>query len=130
MVTATGQSTITGTDSIAKDQTFRAHFLDLSATDGLTATAGGAQASVALNYAINRFTTVTNNADSCQLPLAKAGRVRIVINADASHSLAVFPQSGEIINALTADSSISVSSNKVMAFFCAVDGTWNSLLTA
>lgn len=128
---ATGRAGITGTNSVGQDQAEKVHFLDLSATDGLTALVGGAQAGTSVgDYAINRFTTVTSGSDSAQLPPAKAGRVRIVINAAAANALAVFPQSGQIINALSADASFSVAANKTAIFVCAVDGTWNTVLTA
>lgn len=130
-VTATGRPGSDGTDSLMKDQILQAHYYNFSATDGLTALVGGAQAGTSLaNYQVNRFTTVTSGADSAQLPAAKAGRMRIVINAAAANAMAVFPASGEIINALSADASFSVAANKTAIFFCAVDGTWNSLLTA
>jgi hypothetical protein len=130
-VTSTGRPGSSGFDTGRKDQTEKVHFLDLSAQDGLTALAGGAQAGVSLgDYTINRFTTVASSADSAQLPAAKAGRMRVVINAAASNALAVFPQTGEIINALSANASFSLAANKTAIFFCAVDGTWNSNLTA
>lgn len=130
-VTSTGRAGVTGTDSQDQDSVARVHYLDLSATDGLTALVGGAQAGTSLSdYAINRFTTVTSAADSAQLPAAKAGRMRIVINAAAANAMAIFPQSGEIINALSADAAFSLAANKTVLFICAVDGTWNTNLTA
>lgn len=130
-VTSTGRAGATGTKSDTKDQTVAAHYLDFSATDGLTALVGGAQAGTSVaDYAISRFTTVTSGNDSAQLPKAKAGRMRIVINAAAANALAVFPQSGESINALSADASFSVAANKMVMFACAVDGVWNTNLTA
>jgi hypothetical protein len=105
-------------------------YVQLSAVNGLTALAGGAQAGTALTRQINRVTTVATAADSVQLPLAVAGRSVTVINAAAANAMAVFPQTGEVINALAANSSISVAANKVINFYCAVAGTWNSLLTA
>jgi len=105
-------------------------YLQQSAVNGLTALAGGAQAGTALTRQINRVTTVATAADSVQLPAAIAGRVVTVINAAAANAMAVFPQTGEIINALAANASISVAANKVITFYCAVNGTWNSQLTA
>lgn len=130
-VTSTGRAGSTGTDSEDQDSIKRIHYLDLSATAGLTALVGGAQAGTSLaDYSINQFTTVASAADSAQLPAAKAGRQRTVINAAAANAMAVFPQSGEFINALSADASFSVAANKVVQFICAVDGTWNTNLTA
>jgi hypothetical protein len=130
-ITSTGKSGMSGTDSHDQDMAEKVHFLDLSATDGLTALAGGAQAGTSLSgYAINRFTTVASSADSVQLPAAKAGRIRIVKNAAASNAMAVFPQTGEFINALSVNASFSLAANKAALFFCAVDGTWDGILTA
>lgn len=130
-VTSTGRSGSDGVNSQFQDQQLKAHYFDFSATDGLTALAGGAQAGTSVaNYQINRFTTVASANDSAQLPPAKAGRCRIVINAAAANALAVFPATGEAINAIAADSAFSVAANKTAIFFCAVDGTWNSVLTA
>lgn len=130
-ITQTGRSGSTGNNNLNKDMAFFCHFLDLSATNGLTALAGGAQAGTSLaNFAINRFTTVASSADSAQLPAAVAGRMRVVINAAAANAMAVFPQSGEAINAIAADSAFSVAANKTAIFFCAIAGTWNSVLTA
>ena len=102
----------------------------VTAVNGLTALAGGAQAGTALTADINRVTTVTTAADSVQLPAATPGLRVTVINAAAANAMAVFPQTGEIINALSANASISVAANKTIIFSCAVAGTWNSLLTA
>lgn len=110
--------------------TMTAGLLIQSAVNGLTALAGGAQAGTALTRQINRVTTVVTAADSVQLPAATAGKVVTVINAAAANAMAVFPQTGEIINALAANASISVAANKTITFYCALAGTWNSLLTA
>jgi len=107
-----------------------AGYFTRSAVNALTALAGGAQAGTALTRELNRVTTVTTAADSVQLPAATVGKVVTVINAAAANAMAVFPQTGEIINALAANASISVAANKTIMFFCAVAGTWNSLLTA
>lgn len=101
------------------------------ADNALTAFAGGGQASAtALTKQINRVTTVASAADSVKLPAAKAGAEVWVINAAAANAMTVYPQTGEVINALSANTGLSVAANKTIAFVCAVDGTWNSLLTA
>lgn len=99
--------------------------------NGLTAHAGGGQASaLQLTAGINRVTTVATAADSVKLPAAKAGAQIVVINADAADSMNVFPTSGDKINALAADAAFAMAANKTAHFYCAVDGTWNSILTA
>lgn len=122
----------TGTVSQFKQQILQALFHDLSATDGLTAgttqtIAGG----TSLPYQLNRFTSVGSASDAATLPTAIAGRWRVVMNADAANTLQIFPaNSTDVINALTGGSSITLAANKVMAFFCAVNGVWSTLLTA
>jgi hypothetical protein len=130
-VVKSGRAGSTGTDSLHKDEAVLAHYLDLSYISGQTALAGGAQAGTSLgDYAINHFATVASGNDSAQLPKALPGRIRVVINAAASNSMVVFPQSGEAINAIAADSGFTLAANKVAIFFCAVAGTWHSNLTA
>lgn len=100
-------------------------------TNGITAFAGGGQGSaVALTSTINRITTVGTAADSVKLPAAVAGKLVLVQNAAAANSANVFPQTGESINALSANSAFAVAANKAALFFCAVNGVWTSILTA
>lgn len=99
--------------------------------NGITAFAGGGQASaVALTASVNRITTVATAGDSVKLPAATAGAEVVVINAAAANSMNVFPSTGDRVNALSANAAFAVAANKVVRFICAVDGTWNSLLTA
>lgn len=103
----------------------------LSATNAITAHAGGGQGSaVALTTQINRVTTVGTAADSVKLPAATAGKYIVVINAAAANAMNCFPASGDAINALTADTALSIAANKTVVFYCAVAGTWNSVVTA
>lgn len=102
-----------------------------TAVNALTAKAGGGQSgATALNYGINRVTTVGTAADSLLLPPALPGQQVTMIQAAAANAANVFPATGEAINALSANTALSVAANKVITFFCAVAGTWNSLLTA
>jgi hypothetical protein len=102
-----------------------------SAANALTAHAGGGQGSaLQLAKQINRVTTVGTAGDSVKLPAAVAGMQVVVVNAAASNAMDVFPTSGEAINALSANTALSVAANKTVIFNCAVAGTWNSVLTA
>lgn len=102
---------------------------------GIVATAGGGQANaVPLTGFINRVTSCVTNADSVKLPAAVVNPANglsflVVINAGAA-TLAVFPSSGQSINALAADASFSLATNKTAIFFCGANGVWNSNLTA
>lgn len=110
--------------------TVSGYFYD-SAANAITAFAGGGQGSATqLAKGINRVTVVATAGDSVKLPAAVAGMHVVVINADAADAMDCFPASGEIINALAANAAISVAANKTIAFFCAVAGQWNSILTA
>jgi hypothetical protein len=102
-----------------------------SVANAITARAGGGQAlATPLTATINRVTTVATAADSVLLPAARAGAFVTVINAAAANAMNVFPQTGQVINALAANTALSVVANRTVTFFCAVDGTWNSLVTA
>lgn len=97
----------------------------------ITAHAGGGQANaVALQLGLNQITTVATGDDSVKLPASAAGNIVVVINAAAANSADVYPATGEAINALAANAEFTLAANKVVIFFCAVAGTWNSLLTA
>lgn len=121
-------SFINGNGSVPKFTTGRPRY---SVADALTAHAGGGQGSaLALTARVNRVTTVGTAADSVALPAAIAGEEIIVINAAAANAMNVFPASGDSINALSANTALSVVANKAIMFVCAVNGTWNSILTA
>ena len=108
-----------------------AGYMQASAANALTAHAGGGQGSaLALTKQFNRVTTVTTGGDSVVLPAAVAGRSVTVINAAAANAMDCFPASGEIINALPANTALSIVANTTVIFFCAVAGTWNSVVTA
>lgn len=121
-------SFVNANGSVPKFTTGRPRY---SVANALTALAGGGQTgATALTARVNRVTTVATAADSVLLPAAVAGEEIVVINAAAANAMAVFPASGDAINALSANSSLSVAANKTVLFVCAVAGTWNSVLTA
>ncbi len=102
-----------------------------SYANSLTAHAGGGQGSaLALTKSINQIKTVATAGDSVKLPPAVAGWQVVVINAAAANSLDCFSSSGDQINALLPDDAFAIDANKVAMFFCAVNGTWESILTA
>lgn len=104
----------------------------VSSVNGLTAHAGGGQASAtALTASINRVTVCATAADSVALPAAKAGACITVINAGAA-SANVFPVNGgtDSINALAANAAFAVANGKTCEFLCANDGVWHTNLSA
>ncbi len=107
--------------------------------DNLTAHAGGGQASGLLLTSQNsRVTTVATAADSVVLPPAVAGLTVRVKNAAAANAMNVYPASsaqggvtaGDTINALAANTAISVAANKLIQFTCFTTGQWDAILTA
>lgn len=103
----------------------------LSVGDNVTALAGGGQSGATLiTNMTTRVTTVATAADSILLPAASPGLFLIVINAAAANAMAVFPQSGEKINALSANTALSIAANKVVIFVGSGSGQWHSILTA
>lgn len=102
-----------------------------NADNGITAFASGGQTNaVQLKYRVSRVTTVATAADSVKMPKAKKGMSMTVINAAAANAMNVFPATGEVINALSANTALSVVANKAIRFTCAVNGVWNTILTA
>lgn len=102
-----------------------------STTNAITAFAGGGQANaVLLTTTVNRVTTVATAADSVKLPAALAGSRVVVFNKAAANSLNVFPSTGDNINALAANAAYALAATKGAEFYCAVNGTWDTILTA
>lgn len=101
-----------------------------SVQDKLTALAGGGQAgATGINAQNARFTTVATAADSAMLPLSTPGLILTVTNASAN-SMNVFPRTGDIINALSANAAFAVAAGKTCTFTCFGPGQWHTLLSA
>lgn len=107
--------------------------VQMSVANGLTAKVGGGQsASTPVTAAISRYTTVTTAADSATLPLTanNIGVTYTIVNAAAANSMTVYPNTGEAINALSANTGFAVAANKIAEFFCTNSGQWHSVTTA
>jgi hypothetical protein len=101
-----------------------------SAVNGITAFAGGGQASGTLIGAtINRVTTVATIGDSLKLPLAAPGLSITVSNA-TSNSLNLFPGVGDAINGAAANAAYAIAGTKTAVFTSAVAGFWHAVLSA
>jgi hypothetical protein len=125
---------ISGANTEHRREVFEVGFLRLPMqNNGLTALAGGAQAGTALNLGYNRFTTVATGADSAQLPTL-GGSIAVVVTNATANALAVFPQTGGIINALAPNAAFSIAAGKTAIFIQAVDTSgatvWYAILTA
>jgi hypothetical protein len=102
------------------------NFQTLSYATGLTAHAGGGQGSATpLTGMLNFVSTVVTAGDSLLLPSAVPGMEVTVINQSSTATGPnVFPQSGQTINALAANTAIAVPPQSVMIFFCGISGAW------
>lgn len=111
-------------DIVASAKITLSSYLERSSATGITAFAGGGQGSAtALTKDVNRVTTVAASNDSVKLPAAVAGRKVVVIN-DGASTMAIFPASGESIDALAANASVVLASAKNSTFVCAATGVW------
>ena len=106
-------------------------FRDLSSyANGITATASGTQTTAyALSATYNRVTTVATAGDAVKLPKAVNGSSFYVFNTSAN-SMNVFPNTGDAINALSANAAYALAAGKGAEFICMVNGTWNTMLSA
>jgi hypothetical protein len=99
---------------------------------GITALAGGARNSSTpvLVLGANTVTTVATAADSVVLPVATAGSVVWLRNADAADAVQVFANGSDTINGTAGATGISVANGKTVLFVAATNNVWFSLLTA
>jgi hypothetical protein len=101
-----------------------------SVTAGITAFAGGGQASaVLLTTSYNRVSTVASAGDSVKLPAALPGSRVYVFNKSAT-SMNLFPSTGDNINALADDAAFAMAAGAEAIFLCMVSGTWDTILGA
>ena len=92
----------------------------------ITAHAGGGQGSAtALTGEFNNVTTCATAADSVALPAAVAGLAITVKNSGAA-SLAVFPASGDSINAMAVNLSIDIPPSGVVTFRAISATVWET----
>lgn len=122
---------------IAGDQFEEAFVGTRSVRDGITAAAGGGQASATpLLAQLNRVTVVASANDSVKLPSCAGGLnlgVEItVVNAAAVNSMNVFPASGgtEQIDSLGANAAKAVAAGKTATFTALASGQWHAMLSA
>lgn len=96
-----------------------------SASAGLTALAGGAQAGTALTKTYNEFTTVATAADSAQLPVSALGK-KVVVKNSAAKAMAVFGQTGDAIDGASVNASFSVGPGQEVIFEGVTSTTWQT----
>ena len=120
------------TEGLASGFVRGASLQTFSAVDGLTAHAGGGQASATLLTAMmNRVSTVATGGDSTVLPPSAPGMDITVTNAAASNSMNVFPSAGgtgtETINSLGANAPFALGAGKSVQFICYTAGQLHTL---
>lgn len=109
------------------EDTGTAKHLKLSLEDGLTAHAGGGQASAyAITKDVSRFSTVASHNDSAKLPVSVAGYHLYIVN-DGSKILSVYPATGEQIDGLAANTAVTLLPEQTGFFLCRTAGQWRKL---
>jgi hypothetical protein len=68
--------------------------------------------------------TIPAGGSGVLLPLAVPGMELSVINQHATLALNAYPQSGQTINALSANTAISVVAQTITMFYCGIAGSW------
>jgi hypothetical protein len=99
-------------------------FLYESASDGLTAHAGGGQASaLALTSEMNRIATVATAGDSVALPASAPGLTVIIENAGANPAQ-VYGAGTDTINGVATATGVSQMAGSVVIYTCYTAGAW------
>lgn len=97
--------------------------------DSVTASASSDQAGgTPVRYKNTRVTTVATIGDSVTLPFGQEGMRLAVVNS-AANSMDVFPATGQIINALSADAALAVAAAARIDLLYS-GGRWHSNLSA
>lgn len=100
----------------------------------IAALAAGGQTSLSsfiLNSQVNLISTVGTTSDSVMLPatagkIPAGGSLSLTVINKTSLAAAVFPSSGDAINALGANASLAIASSGVSGFYCVSSGQWYS----
>jgi hypothetical protein len=95
-----------------------------SATDNITAFAGGGQANAApLNSEINRVTTVATAGDSVLLPPSKAGLTIFVING-AARPMQVYGFGTDTVDGVATGTGVTQMQGSSTIYSCTTAGAW------
>lgn len=97
-----------------------------STEDAIIAHAGGGQGSAyLLTKDLNRISTCATTNDSVKLPSAVQGLQVYILN-DGAQTAAVYPATGEQIDGLAANTSVTIPHAQAMIFVCRSTGQWLS----
>lgn len=97
-----------------------------SALSGTLAAAGSIQGDAGAIVVTYVEVTAGDGTKGVILPAATAGK-HVFLKNKAAAVLKVYPATGEVINAIAANGSISMASLTSAVYFCAVAGTWNTI---
>tara|TARA_Y100000310_G_scaffold331860_1_gene406270 strand:- start:1841 stop:2368 length:528 start_codon:yes stop_codon:yes gene_type:complete len=126
-------TTHTGTLTTTANSTFQGSRFTVSANAVFKTTAGISAAGTtqgtgtALVSKINEVTTVAAGANAVVLPTAVAGASVVVINADSSDVLGIFPAADASINGLAANAAASQAAGVHKEYFAANTTQWYSI---
>ena len=103
----------------AVDDTQTAGTFPKTVSEGVTAFAGGGQASATqLAGASGNVTVVATNADSVKLPAGIPGRVFFLENSDSAQSMQVFGNGTDTINDVATATGVAQAAGKSAVYFC------------
>lgn len=103
--------------------------VSFSAAAGISAAGTTQGTATALTKDQNEVTTVAAGS-GVKLPASTAGNAIAVANAQATNALLVYPATGDAINALAANTALSLAAGKNAIFFCCAAGKWYAVVTA
>lgn len=100
-----------------------------SSVTGLTAAGSTQGTALALDTTTYQRVNTVAASTGVRLPAAVAG-TRIVVFNMGANALAVYPATGETINALAANAALSIVAGKGAEFICCGTGAWCSITGA
>lgn len=119
--------TITGTNSVRQNEMDLVGFNLGSATDSITAKAGGGQTNATqLTAELNRISVCATTADSVKLPASVPGMNITIIN-DGAAAAQVFGTSPDTIDAVATATGVPLTNAKRASFSCVTAGKWQSM---
>ncbi len=97
-----------------------------TATDSITALAGGAKPGTLLTSVVNRVSVAATAGDSVSLPASSAGLICVIIN-DVARSIQAYGLASDTVNDVATATGIPVAATSMAVLFCPVAGKWYSI---
>lgn len=98
-----------------------------SVDEAITAATTQTQGQQPLVQAVNRVSVVANANDVVTLPKCATGKVVVIIN-DGANDLQVFPASGDAIDTLAANTSVTLVPNERASFYGTTGTAWSAMV--